>query len=82
MCGWFGVKQEKHDRMYPYAHRYGFFLGFLGVMPVIGDVAVSYTHLSPLVKAPDAVEIDNSHLTPEQQNTRIDEIIAAKLKNS
>lgn len=46
------------------------------------DHTDSHRETSPLVKAPDAVEIDNSHLTPEQQNARIDEIIAAKLKNS
>ncbi len=40
VCGWFGVKPEKLDRMYPYAHRYGYLLGFLGFMPVIGDVVM------------------------------------------
>lgn len=40
VCRWFGVKRERLDRMYPYAHRYGFFLGFLGFMPAIGDVVM------------------------------------------
>lgn len=46
------------------------------------DHTDSHRETSPLIKAPDAVEIDNSRLTPEQQNARIDEIIATKLKNS
>ena len=40
VCRWMKIPPEKLDRMYPYAHRYGFLLGFLGFMPVIGDVVM------------------------------------------
>lgn len=40
VCRWFGVKRERLERMYPRARRYGFFLGFLGFLPVIGDVVM------------------------------------------
>ena len=38
VMGWFGVSPDRMDRMYPYAHKYGFWMGFLGFMPAIGDV--------------------------------------------
>ena len=44
------------------------------------DYTDSHREISPLVKAPDAVEVDNSALTIEQQNAKIDAIIDAKLK--
>jgi len=41
----------------------------------------THRETSPLVKAPDAIEIDNSDLTLAQQEEEIDRIVAAKLKN-
>lgn len=38
VMGWFGIRPDRMDRMYPYAHKYGFWMGFLGFMPAIGDV--------------------------------------------
>lgn len=40
VCRWAGIDPKRLERMYPYAHRYGFLLGFLGFMPVIGDVVM------------------------------------------
>ncbi|MDD4819778.1 MAG: DedA family protein [Flavobacteriales bacterium] len=37
---YFKVKQEKIDRMYPYAHKYGFILGLLGFVPLMGNVVM------------------------------------------
>ena len=45
------------------------------------DFTDSHREVSPLVKAPDAIEIDNSQLSPAQQEVEIDRIVAAKLKN-
>ena len=43
------------------------------------DYTDSHREISPLVKAPDAVEVDNSALSIEEQNAKIDAIIDAKL---
>ena len=45
------------------------------------DYMDTHRETSPLVKAPDAIEIDNSDLTLAQQEEEIDRIVAAKLKN-
>lgn len=44
------------------------------------DYADSHRETSPLVKAPDAVEVDNSHLTLEQQDALIERIVREKLE--
>lgn len=44
------------------------------------DYTDSHREISPLVKAPDAVEVDNSALSIEEQNAKIDAIIDTKLK--
>lgn len=43
------------------------------------DYIDSHRETSPLIKAPDAVEVDNSHLTLEQQEALIDGIVRKKL---
>lgn len=43
------------------------------------DYTDSHRETSPLIKAPDAVEVDNSHLTLEQQEALIDGIVREKL---
>lgn len=45
------------------------------------DYMDTHRETSPLVKAPDAIEIDNSSLTLAQQEQEIDRIVAEKLKN-
>lgn len=44
------------------------------------DYTDSHREISPLVKAPDAIEVDNSTLSIEEQNAKIDTIIDTKLK--
>ena len=44
------------------------------------DYTDSHRETSPLVKAPDAIEVDNSHLTLAEQEAEIDRIVRTKLK--
>ena len=44
------------------------------------DHTDSHRETSPLTKAHDAVEIDNSNMTIDEQNAAVDEIISSKLK--
>lgn len=48
VMGWFGVRPDRMDRMYPYAHKYGFWMGFLGFMPAIGDVINDCAGFAPV----------------------------------
>lgn len=44
------------------------------------DYTDSHRETSPLIKAPDAIEVDNSHLTLAEQEAEIDRIVRTKLK--